>query len=217
MKKIALFSVGLGLCLMMAACATPGKRTAIGAGAGAAVGAAAGAVIAHNTGGEAWQGAAIGGAAGALVGGVVGNYFDKQAQELAKIAEVTKTDDGLRVTLKNDILFAIGSAELSADARKTLTDLNTVLKKYPENIIIVEGHTDNTGSAALNQDLSEKRAKAVYDYLLGTGLQTFKISYVGYGLNQPIADNSMEEGRAKNRRVNLNITANTELIKQNRS
>lgn len=214
MRKVALLS--LGMCIMMFACTTPGKRTAIGAGAGAAVGATAGAIIAHNTGGESWQGAAIGGAAGALIGGVVGNYFDKQAKELAEIAEVTKMEDGLRVTLKNDILFAIGSSELSAEARKTLTDLNTVLKKYPENIIIVEGHTDNTGTAALNQTLSEKRAKAVYDFLLGTGLKTFKISYVGYGLNQPIADNSMEEGRAKNRRVNLNITANTELIKQNR-
>jgi len=214
MKKFAF--VAVSLCLMASACTSPGKRTAIGAGAGAVVGATAGAVIANNTGGNSWQGAAIGGAAGAVLGGAIGNYFDKQAKELAAIAEVTKTNDGLLITLKNDILFAINSSELSAAAQQTLTDLNRVLKKYPENIIIVEGHTDSTGTAALNQTLSEKRAKAVYDYLLGTGLKTYSIAYKGYGMTQPIADNSMEEGRAKNRRVNLNITANTELIKQNR-
>ena len=214
MKKTVLFAAALGL--LVSGCTTPGKNTAIGAGAGAAVGAAAGAVITHNTGGNSWEGAAYGAGAGLLVGGLIGNYFDKQAKELAAIAEVTKTNDGLIITLKNEILFTTGSAELSAAARQTLTDLNRVLNKYPENIIIVEGHTDNTGTAALNMTLSQQRAKAVYDYLLGSGLKTYRISYQGFGLNNPIADNSVEEGRAKNRRVNLNITANTELIKQNR-
>ncbi|AKL97408.1 OmpA family protein [Endomicrobium proavitum] len=212
MNKVLL--TALGFCLLAAACTTPGKNTAIGAGAGAAVGAVTGAVIANNTkGGEAWKGAVIGGAAGAVAGGAIGNYFDKQAKELAAIADVAKTNDGLRITLKNDILFSVNSAELSSAAQKTLTDLNTVLKKYPQNIIVVEGNTDNTGSAATNKTLSEKRAKAVYDFLLGTGLKTYKISYIGYGLTNPIADNSTEEGRAKNRRVNLDITANTAAIK----
>jgi len=89
------------------------------------------------------------------------------------------------------------------------------LKKYPENIVVVEGYTDSTGSDAINLPLSKNRAKAVYDYLLGQNLKTYQISYVGYGSANPVADNSLEEGRAKNRRVNLNITANTELIKQN--
>lgn len=214
MKKFVF--AAFSLCIIMSACTSPGKKTAIGAGTGAAIGATAGAIIANNTGGNSWQGAAIGGAAGAILGGAVGNYFDKQAKELAEIAEVVKTNDGLRVTLKNEILFSVNSAELSADAQKTLSDLNRVLKKYPENIIVVEGHTDNTGSEATNQSLSEKRAKAVYDYLLGTGLKTYSMSYKGFGLTQPVADNSTEDGRAKNRRVNLDIKANTELIKKNR-
>jgi len=212
MKKV-LFSA-VCLCFAVAACTTPGKNTAIGAGAGAAVGAVAGGVIANNTGGQTWQGAVIGGLAGAAAGGAIGNYFDKQAKELAAIADVVKTNDGIKITLKNEILFATGSSELSPAASKTLTDLNRVLNKYPANIIIVEGHTDNTGSAAFNMTLSQQRAKAVYDYLLGSGLKTYKISYVGYGLTQPIADNSTEMGRAANRRVNLNITANSEMVKQ---
>ncbi len=215
MKKSAAAVFCFCLLMSAAACTTPGKNTAIGAGAGAAVGAAAGAIIANNTGGNSWEGAAYGAGAGLIVGGVVGNYFDKQAKELAAIADVKKTNDGLIITLKNEILFSVNSSELSSAAMTTLSDLNRVLKKYPENIIVVEGHTDNTGTAALNQTLSERRAKAVYDYLLGTGLKTYRISYIGYGLTQPIADNSTEEGRSKNRRVNLNITANTELIKQN--
>jgi len=211
MKKLVF--AAFGLVFVATACTTPGTNTAIGAGAGAAVGAVAGGVIANNTkGGETWKGAVIGGVAGALVGGAVGNYFDAQAKELAAIATVEKIKDaqgntaGLKITLKNDILFDVGSAELSSAAQKTLTDLLKVLNKYPKNQIVVEGNTDNTGSAAFNQTLSEQRAKAVYNFLLGTGLKTKRISYIGYGMNNPIADNSTPEGRAANRRVNLNIT-----------
>jgi Outer membrane protein and related peptidoglycan-associated (lipo)proteins len=214
MKRIAFFAVSL--CVVMSACTSPGKRTAIGAGAGAATGAIVGAVVTHNTGGNSWEGAAYGAAAGAVAGGLLGNYYDKQAKELAAIAEVTKTDEGIKVTLKNEILFTINSSELSGEAQTTLAELNRVLKKYPENIIVVEGYTDNTGTDALNLSLSEKRAKAVYDYLLGTGLTTYRISYKGFGKANPIADNSTEDGRKKNRRVNLNITANKDLVEKNR-
>ena len=121
--------------VLVSACTTPGTKTAIGAGAGAAIGAAAGAVITHNTGGKAGEGAIYGALAGAAAGGLIGNYYDKQAKELAAIADVKKTDNGIEVTLKNDILFTTGSAELSEGAKKTLTDLNKVLKKYPENTL----------------------------------------------------------------------------------
>ncbi len=202
--------------LILNACTTPGTKTAIGAGAGAATGAIAGAVIAKTTGGKAGQGAVYGALAGAATGGLIGNYYDKQAKELAKIADVTKTENGIEVTLKNDILFTTGSAELSAEAKKTLTDLNKVLKKYPENIIVVQGHTDSTGSAAFNKQLSKERAQAVYNYLTGTGLKTSKISYIGYGSTQPLVDNKTAANRAQNRRVELQITANKKLVEQNR-
>ena len=208
MKKMLVLCTACAL--LTAACTTPGKRTAIGAAGGAAVGAAAGAIISHATGGKAGKGAAIGAAAGLVAGGALGNYYDKQAKELAAIADVKKKADGngLEVNLKNDILFEVGSAELSAASMQTLTDLNRVLKKYPKNRIVVQGHTDSTGSEATNQKLSTARAKAVYDYLTGSGLKTLSITYVGYGEAYPVASNDTEAGRAANRRVVLVITAN---------
>lgn len=213
MKKGIMFLCAVAL---LCACTTPGKKTAIGAAAGTAVGAGAGALISKATGGSATEGALYGAAAGLVTGGLIGNYYDKQAKELAKIAEVTKTENGIVVTLKNDILFDTGSAVLSEASQKTLIDLNRVLKKYPENIILVKGHTDSTGSAAYNQTLSEKRAKAVYDFILENGLKTSSLSYKGYAATQPVASNNTAEGRAKNRRVELSITANKKLVEQNR-
>ena len=213
MKKV----LALLFCaVLVSACTTPGKKTAIGAGAGAALGAAAGAIIANNTGGKSVEGAIYGGLLGAGVGGLIGNYYDKQAKELAKIADVNRTENGIEVILKNDILFAVGSSELSAGAKQTLIELNTVLKKYPENIIQVQGNTDSTGSASFNQTLSEKRAKAVYDFILANGLKTSGLTYVGFGATNPIASNDTEEGKAKNRRVELKIKADEKLVKQNR-
>lgn len=205
MKKTVLLCTALAL---LSACTTPGKRTAWGAAGGAAVGAGTGAVIAKSTGGKAGQGAVYGAIAGVLAGGLLGNYYDKQAKELAAIAEVVKGENGIQVFLKNDILFATNSSELSADAMQTLTDLNRVLKKYPKNRIVVQGYTDSTGTLALNQKLSTARAKAVYDFLLGSGLKTQSITYIGYGPADPIASNSTAAGRAQNRRVVLSITAN---------
>lgn len=206
MKKGLLAAV---ICaLFLSACTTPGKRTAIGAGAGAAAGALAGAVIANNTGGKSGQGAVYGALAGAALGGGIGNYLDKQAKELAAIADVSRTaDGGIVVTLKNEILFDTNSAVLSSEAGNTLLDLNRVLKKYPSNVIVVEGYTDSTGAVDYNKKLSEQRAKAVYDFIVNNGLKTSSISYVGYGIANPVADNSTAAGRAKNRRVQLNITA----------
>lgn len=194
--------------LLLSACTTPGKRTAWGAAGGAAVGAAAGAVISHTTGGKSGTGALIGGLAGLAAGGALGNYYDKQAKELAAIADVVKGDNGIQVFLKNDILFDVGSAELSAQAMQTLTDLNRVLKKYPKNRIVVQGFTDSTGSEEFNKKLSQQRAQAVYNFLIGSGLKTLSITYVGFGETNPIASNDTEEGRSKNRRVVLSITAN---------
>ncbi len=206
MKKTVLLCT-LGA-FLLAACTTPGKRTAIGAGAGAAVGAGAGALISKATGGKAGTGALIGGLAGLAAGGALGNYYDKQAKELAAIADVVKTDNGIQVFLKNDILFDVGSAVLSTNSIQTLNDLNRVLKKYPKNRIVVQGYTDSTGSDAYNLQLSKQRAEAVYNYLVSGGLKTLSITYVGYGKANPVASNDTEAGRAQNRRVVLSITAN---------
>lgn len=211
MKKTVLLCMACAL--LVSACTTPGKKTAWGAAGGAAVGAAAGAIIANNTGGKSEKGAIYGALAGMAAGGLLGNYYDKQAKELAKIAEVVKSDNGIQVYLKNDILFTTGSSELSASSMQTLTDLNKVLKKYPKNRIVVQGYTDSTGSDTINNKLSTQRAKAVYDFLLGSGLKTQSITYVGYGSSNPIASNATAAGRAQNRRVVLSITANEKDLK----
>lgn len=215
MKKSILL---LSACaIVLAACTTPGQKTAIGTAGGAVVGAAAGAIITHNTGGKAEKGAIYGALAGAAAGGLAGNYLDKQAKELAAIAEVKKVKDAngqrLEVYLKNDILFNTGSSVLSPASTKTLNDLGRVLKKYPKNNIIVEGHTDSTGSRDVNKKLSTERAKAVYNALLGNGVKTLSLRYVGYGSDYPVASNNTAAGRAANRRVELKITANEKDLK----
>ncbi len=217
MKKHIL--LGCAAALLLTACTTPGTKTAIGAGGGAAVGALAGAIIANNTGGQSHQGAIYGALAGAAAGGLLGNYYDKQAKELAAIADVQKVKDAngktirLVITHKNDFLFESGNAALTAASVTTLNDLNRVLKKYPKNNIIVAGYTDSTGSDSINNPLSVQRAKAVYDYLIANGLKTLSISYVGYGSANPVASNKTAAGRAMNRRVELTITANEKDIR----
>ncbi|MGH7273567.1 MAG: OmpA family protein [Nitrospiria bacterium] len=188
-----------------AGCTTPGKRTAIGAGVGAAAGAGIGAAIGSKSG-KAGQGALIGAATGALLGGAVGNRLDKQAKELAQIAETRRTEEGILVSLKGDILFETGKANLKAEASTRVNQIGDVLAKYPEDRIVVVGHTDSVGGDAVNQRLSENRANAVKVQLLSQGVPAEKITVVGLGESQPVAPNGTGEGRAKNRRVELNIT-----------
>ena len=107
--------------LALTACTTPGTKTAIGAGVGAAAGAGIGALVAKSTGGKASKGAAYGAAAGLAAGGLIGNYYDKLAKELAQIADVEKTDNGVKITLKGDILFDTGKSALTQESVSSCT------------------------------------------------------------------------------------------------
>ena len=183
-----------------------GTRTKHGAGIGAAGGALAGAVIGHQSGNKA-KGAIIGAVAGAAIGGAVGARLDKQAEELAQIAETRRTDQGLIVTLASDkINFDTNSSQVKPESRETLVRLAEVLKKYPEDIILVTGHTDSDGAAEYNQRLSQMRAQSVTDVLIGNGVSGEVVQIRGYGESQPIASNDTPQGKAKNRRVELTIT-----------
>ncbi len=184
-----------------AGCASPGKKTAVGAGAGGAGGAIIGAVA----GGP--KGAAIGAAAGAIAGGAIGNYFDKQKQELDKVAETRRTQDGLLVQLKNDLLFDTGSAVVKPGATAQLQQLGATLAKYPDDKINVQGFTDNQGGEAVNKKLSEARAESVRNALTSSGVKPEQIASQGLGESKPVASNKTADGRAKNRRVELHITA----------
>jgi outer membrane protein OmpA-like peptidoglycan-associated protein len=192
------------LTLGLFGCATPGKRTAIGAGAGAAVGGLAGAIIGHQSG-QGDKGALIGAALGGAMGGVVGNRMDRQAQDLEKIAETRRTDDGLVTKLKSDILFDTGKAALKKTS--DISEMGAILKKYPEDVLTIKGYTDSTGSNKVNNPLSEKRAAAVKGQLVASGVPAGSISVVGMGDASPVGDNKTAAGRAQNRRVEVEVTA----------
>ncbi len=186
-------------------CATENKNTAKGTGIGAALGGVAGAVIGHQTG-RRNEGALIGAALGAGIGAYAGRRMDKQAKELEKIAETKRTEQGLITKLKSDILFDTGKSDLKGTAKDNLKQMAEVMKKYPENVLTIKGYTDNTGSSAINETLSQKRAEAVQSHLLASGMSATTMSSLGMGPSQPIADNKTADGRKQNRRVEIEVT-----------
>ncbi len=181
------------------ACATPGKDTAIGAGAGAG----GGALIGGLAGG--WEGAAIGALAGGLVGGAIGNYLDKQQQELQQISDARRTESGLLLNLRSSLVFTKDSAVVQPAAVEELARLGDILAKYPQDRIRIEGFTDPSGSPARDEALSLRRAEAVRDILASRGVGPRQMLVEGAGATQPIGDNSTTEGRAQNRRVAIYI------------
>jgi len=188
------------LMLGAAGCATPGKRTATGAAAGAIVGAGAGGLV-----GDSFEGAAIGAGVGAVAGAAVGNYLDKQARELEKVAETQRTEEGLLLNLRNDLLFETNSAVLTESAVTQVSAIGDILVKYPEDRIRIEGHTDSRGTAPYNEALSMRRAEAVYRVLTSRGVTPRQIMVLGRGETEPVAPNETPSGRSANRRVELHI------------
>lgn len=187
----------------------PNRKTKRGALIGAAAGAIAGAVIGNQSGNNR-TGAVVGAAAGAAVGAAVGRRMDKQEQELRQIegVEVTRPSEGeISVRLTNDILFDYDSSALRSTSRSTLNELAGNFRQYPDNRIVVEGHTDSTGSDAYNQRLSEQRAANVADYLIDQGVSAGNIIVYGYGESRPKSSNETAEGRQLNRRVEIHIQA----------
>jgi outer membrane protein OmpA-like peptidoglycan-associated protein len=187
------------------------KGGAIGAGAGGVVGGAVGYKL-GNTAVGAIIGAAVGGTAGVLIG----RHMDKQAEEMRQDMEnarIERIGEGIKITFESGILFDTDSSELLLVARENIESLVTILKKYPDTNILVEGDTDSTGTDEYNQKLSERRAQAVADYQKGLGVPVSRISTVGLGEMNPIASNSTEYGRQQNRRVEVAIFANDKMIK----
>ncbi|HEX7831314.1 MAG TPA: OmpA family protein, partial [Thermoanaerobaculia bacterium] len=155
-------------------------------------------------------GAVVGAAAGAAVGAAVGRRMDKQEQELRQIegVEVSRPSEGeINVRLTSDVLFDTDSSALRAASRETLRDLANNFEQYPDNIIVVEGHTDSTGTEAYNQRLSEQRAGNVADYLIDNGVRASNVTVYGFGELRPKSSNDSAEGRQLNRRVEIHIRA----------
>lgn len=208
-SKISLLLAGAALATTTACTEPAGDNTRQGALAGALVGAAAGALT---TDGNKARGAARGAILGGAIGSAIGYNLDKQEAELRRDlgngATITNTGDRLIVTMPQDILFATNSASLQPALRNDLRTVSQSLRNYPNSTVQVLGHTDNTGSAALNYDLSQRRAAAVASELIAGGVQSNRIQTIGRGMDQPIASNLSAQGRAQNRRVEIVILPN---------
>lgn len=188
-----------------------------GAVIGATGGAVIGGVVGNNTGeGNSALGAIIGGVVGGAAGAIIGDQMDKQAKEIEKEipgAEVERVGEGINVTFDetSGVYFATDKFNINAKSEQTLNKLAGILKEYPKTNILVEGHTDNTGSDSYNLTLSKNRAQAVTGYLVDSGIDRGRFTTKWYGETQPKYDNNTSEGRAQNRRVELAIVANEEL------
>jgi len=212
MRRIFVGILTISLVMFSFSCAGMNKTTKgaiIGAAGGAVVGGVVG-KIAGNTLLGAIAGAAVGGAAGAYIG----RQMDKQAAEIRRDLEGAKVErigEAIKITFDSGLLFDINKYNLRDVSRENLSKLAAILNKYPDTNILVEGHTDSTGTHELNQTLSENRAKSVSAYLATLNVQSARFTVHGYGPDQPIGDNGTVEGRQQNRRVDLAIMANDKL------
>jgi outer membrane protein OmpA-like peptidoglycan-associated protein len=192
------------------------NNTQKGTAIGTATGATAGAII-----GGGGKSSVIGALIGAVVGGsagyLIGNNMDKQAKAIKQAvpdAHVERVGEGINMTFNSGLLFKINSSVLSDSAKYTLDRIATVFNDYPETIILVEGHTDNTGTVEYNIGLSKLRATTVSDYLISKGVAKDRFDIKWYGQDQPKYPNDTDANRKLNRRVEVGVMANSELKKQ---
>jgi outer membrane protein OmpA-like peptidoglycan-associated protein len=187
------------------------QRTGQGAAIGAGIGAVLGGTV--KSGDDRLKNAAVGAAIGGALGAAIGNGLDKQAAELQQDfgnseIDVINTGNELIVRMPQDILFAIDSATVQSGLQSDLGVLAGSLNRYPDTTVEIVGHTDNTGGAAYNQDLSTRRAQAVAGILINSGVSPQRLRTFGAGEDRPLASNLTPEGRAQNRRVDITIRPN---------
>lgn len=208
--------------LFCSGCDTTGKmsKSQKGAVIGATGGAVIGGVIGNNVGNgkNTVLGAIIGAAVGGVAGGIIGRKMDKQAEAIKNEvpgAEVTRVGEGINVTFndnpdgsKGGVYFATNKSDINANSKLALDKLVKIFNEYPETNILVEGHTDDVGEATYNENLSERRAEAVVNYLKAAGIASSRFTIKWYGETQPKVENNSDANRALNRRVEFGITAN---------
>jgi outer membrane protein OmpA-like peptidoglycan-associated protein len=212
MKRAVSFILIGFLMMSLLGCASMTKSQK-GAIIGSSAGAVVGGIIGKQSDNTA-EGAILGAVVGGIAGGIIGNYMDKQAAEMERDiegAKIERVGEGIKVTFESGILFDVDSAALRPAAQENLKKLASILEKYEDTEILIEGHTDATGPEEYNQTLSERRANSVNNYLTGMGVQKIRLTTVGYGEMQPVDTNDTPEGRQANRRVEVAIWANEEL------
>ena len=217
MRKIKLFTISaLTAAMMLTGCSSmnnTGKGALIGGGGGAALGAGLGAIIGGGKG--AAIGSAIGAGVGAGAGALIGRKMDKQQQELERqLAESATVEQAIKVTFNSGILFPTNGTTLSENAKSELSQFAVSLKNNPQTNVQIYGFTDNTGSMAVNQKVADGRSGAVKSYLVNSGVDFTRLSSQGVPMASYVASNDTPEGRAQNRRVEIYITANEQMIQQ---
>ncbi|TPV31491.1 OmpA family protein [Paucihalobacter ruber] len=219
MKTILKYSAVIMLSFAIVGCSAVqnANKTQKGAVLGAAGGALVGGLIGGNL-----KGALIGAAVGGASGAVIGNVMDKQAQKIETAvpgAEVERVGEGILINFDENsgVNFATNKADLTVTSKANLDKVVNVFLEFPDTNILVQGHTDSTGSEAYNMELSKKRAKSVVDYLKSKGVAANRLSMEGLGQSMPRFDNSTAEGRSKNRRVEIAVIANEQMIEDARA
>jgi outer membrane protein OmpA-like peptidoglycan-associated protein len=216
-KFVRFIALLVGVLFLLSACSTVNPYTeekqtsklAIGAGVGAAGGALVGLLTSDSK--HRQRNILLGAGVGALAGGGVGYYMDVQEAKLRQQlrntgVSVTRSGNQILLNMPSNITFATNSADISANFYEVLNGVNLVLKEYDKTTVDIIGHTDSVGAESYNQQLSESRARSVADYLVGQGMPPARLLIAGRGENQPIASNDTPEGRAQNRRVEIQIT-----------
>jgi outer membrane protein OmpA-like peptidoglycan-associated protein len=219
--RTTLIKLGSAVCLgtmLMGGCATdeygnprPLSETEKGVAIGAVSGAALGALVADKSA----KGAAIGAVGGAVVGGLIGNYMEQQRRDFQRVLadEIAAgyirldklSDSELLVGMTSETAFEVDSDRIKPGFYGTMDKIAAVVNKYGKTRLVIAGHTDNTGSSAYNQSLSQRRAASVEEYLLASNVYPARLSSVGYGEERPVASNATPEGRRLNRRVDIAI------------
>ena len=214
MKKMKTIILTLFAGIVMAGCSNLAKGTAIGAAGGAVLGAIVGKVA-----GNTAVGAAVGTAVGAGTGALIGKHMDKvkaeaEAVKNAQVETITDANglQGVKVTFDSGILFATNSSTLTTASQNTIKQIAEVLKNNSDVDVAIFGHTDSTGTDAINNPLSEKRAQAVEKSLKNLGVTNIK-RVEGQGSKNPVADNSTAEGKKQNRRVEVYMYASESMVK----
>jgi outer membrane protein OmpA-like peptidoglycan-associated protein len=214
--KLPILCIALASVAMLGTSCSSLTKTQKGAAIGAGAGGTIGAIIGKRAGNTA-LGAIIGGAIGGTAGSFIGRGMDRQAAEIKNTvpgAEVVREGEGIIVKFNSGILFDVNKSDLKPAAQTNIDNLAASLNKNPQTNILVVGHTDNTGTAQYNMDLSIRRAEAVKAYAVSKGVDASRLSTQGKGDTEPIADNSTVEGRTQNRRVEVVIVANDQMKNQ---
>ncbi|GAB1581645.1 OmpA family protein [Phyllobacterium phragmitis] len=215
------FSIAALAATFLAGCTTDpytGQQKISNTAGGAAIGAAVGALGGLAVGGSSRaqrNAVLIGAGLGALGGGAIGNYMDRQEAELRAQLQgtgvsVTRNGDNIILNMPSNITFDTDQDTVKSQFYPTLNSVAIVLRKFNQSLVDIYGHTDSTGSASYNMQLSQRRAQSVANYLGAQGIDQRRFAVVGYGDTQPVASNSTEAGRAQNRRVEIQISPLTQ-------